>query len=306
LGGSEAQHTESFWFFFATAPAMFLPWTFLIPAAALGLGSGQQPPGARQLIRFALAWFWLPSLFFSLSSGKLLTYILPCFPPFAILASLGLLATLRAGRRQLFQVGAGAAALIFGGLAVAFGLLQVVGLGSITPPYSRAGQGLLALAILTIMALLPLAAYRAQAWGHKLILFGLSMTLFLGATPFIIPDQLLEKKMPGALLLRQQAALPAETIVLSDEDTLRAVCWYWQRADVWLVNGAGELSYGLDYPDGKGRLLNLPAAKAKISAHPGRIVLVARGRNYRQWAAQLPPPQSVDDSGREGYVVVRY
>ena len=306
LGGGEAQHPESFWFFFTTAPAMFLPWTVLIPAACIGLRSGNQPNGARQLIRFCLSWLCLPFLFFSLSSGKLLTYILPCFPPFAILVGLGLPAALRSGRQRLFQLGAWAAELIFGLLAVAFVAIQFVGAGGIVPPYAKTWQWLLAVASVTAMTLLPLAACRAQALGNKIILFGLSMTLLLVAAPFIIPAQAIEKKSPGALLLRHKAEISADTIVLSDEETVRAVCWFLQRADVLLVNGAGELSYGLNYPEAKARLLDFPQAKAKILANPNNIVLVVRAQKYRKWASQLPPPRGIDDNGHDGYVFLRY
>ena len=306
LGGEQAQHQESFWAFVATAPAMFLPWAFVVPAAVLGLRNPALPQNTRQLIRYCLAWFWLPFLFFSLSSGKLLTYILPCFPPFAILVSLGLVELWRADRPRSFQLGAGAAALVFGLLAVAFVPIQFVGVGRIAPPYSHSWQALLAVACLAAMALLPLAAYRAEEWSRKLILFGLSMAVLLTAAPFLMPSLSIEKKSPGALLLRHKDTISEATIVLADEEPLRAVCWYLERTDVLLVNGAGELAYGLSYPDAQGRLLDLPQASATILANPGNVVLVARARNYRRWAAQLPPPRTIDDSGQDGYILARY
>jgi len=306
LGGNKAQHAESFWFFFAAAPAMFLPWTFLIPAASIELRGDSQPHDTRKLIRFCLSWLCLPFLFFSLSSGKLLTYILPCFPPFAILAGFGLLAALRSGRQRLFQIGAWTAVLIFGLLAVAFLLIQTVGAGGISPPYTHPWQWLLALACLTTMALLPLAACRAHTFGNKIIFFGLSMTLLLGAAPFIMPDQTVELKSPGALLLKHKPEISAKTIVISDEEIVRAVCWFLQRADVLLLNEAGELSYGLDYPDAQGRLLDLAQTKEKILANPDNIVLVTRTKRYRKMASQLPPPRDLDDSGPDGYIFLRY
>jgi 4-amino-4-deoxy-L-arabinose transferase len=306
LGGDAAQHKAPFWPFVGSATGMFLPWTLVVPAAAIGFQKDTPTPDTRQLIRFCLSWFCLPFLFFSLSSGKLLTYILPCFPPFAILVSLGLLAGLRSGRRQLFQIGAWMTALLFALLALAFVAIQFLGVGEIAPPYSKAWQGLLALASLVVMTVLPVAACRAQALGHKIILFGLSMTLLLGTAPFIIPDSSIEKKSPGVLLLKHKAELSAQTIVLADEDSLRAACWFLQRADVLMIDGIGELTYGLAYADAPARLQSLAGASAKILANPDHFVLVARGRNYQKWAAQLPPPQAIDDNGKDGYVFVRY
>lgn len=308
LGGSEAQHSAPFWFFFMSAPAMFLPWTFLLPAAGLGLRRiDQASDDRRALIRFCLSWFCLPFLFFSLSSGKLLTYILPCFPPFAILVSLGLLGGLRAGRLRSFQLGAGLAAIFFGLLTLAFVAIQFVGISGVAPPYRTPWQWGLALIALTGMTLLPLAACRAPSWGHKIVLFSLSLAVLLGLAPFLMPDLSIEKKSPGALLLRHAQNLTTNTVILSDEDPLRAVCWYFKRADVLLLaGGVGETSYGLGYPDAQGRQLALPQAKAKILANQGNIVLVARAKNYRRWAEQLPPPKTIDGSGPDGYILVWY
>ena len=307
LGGEAAQHKTPFWPFVASATAMFLPWTLLAPAAGEGLWRGSPSPASRQLIRFCLAWFTLPFLFFSLSSGKLLTYILPCFPPLAILIALGLVSAPRVERQRLFQLGCWGSGLLFGGLTVAFVAIQFVGLASLTPPpYANAWQGGLALGCLAVATLMPLAAYRAQRRENKILLFGLGLTLLLAAAPCIMPDQVTEKKSPGDLLLRHKGEITAGTIVLSDEDSLRSVCWFWQRDDVFLIDSGGELSYGLGYADAPARLLGVAGTKGQILAHPGGIVLVARARNYRSFSAQFPPPQAIDDNGPDGYVVARY
>jgi len=306
LGGAEAQHQEPFWSFVLTAPAMFVPWAFLLPAAGLGLWRGTPQAAPRTFIRFCLCWFFLPFLFFSLSSGKLLTYILPCFPPLAILVSLGLLAALRGGQVKAFQVGAKATALLSALSAIALLVVQTVGLEGVAPPYSQRWQWLLGLIAILTLAILPLAACRAVQPGRRLLLFGLSPVLLMAAVGFIMPDQVSEKKSPGALLIRHRDEITADTVVLSDEEPLRAVCWYLQRSDVLLVNAAGELAYGLGSAEAQGRLLDLPAAKARILAHPGKIVLVARARNYRRFSAELPPPRTIDDSGQDGYILARY
>ncbi len=307
LGGAqEAQHSEPFWFFFITAPVMFLPWTFLLPAAGIGLRRSTQGHETRQLVHFCLAWFCLPFLFFSISSGKLLTYILPCFPPFAILVSIGLLSLLRANRFRPFQIGAGVAVFIFGLLPLAFFLIQFIGINGIEAPYTKTWQGLAALAGLLIMALLPLAAGRTQNWNKKVILFGLAPALLLCMVPFLMPDQTIEKKSPGALLLAHKKAVNADTIILSDEESLRAVCWYLQRADILLVHDAGEVTYGLGYKDAEGRLLHLSQLRAKILAHQGKTILIARARNYRQWIPQLPNPKTIDESGQDGYIFATF
>ena len=306
MGGDKAQHKESFSSFVLAATAMFLPWTFLLPATAVGLRTEAPTPGRRRLIRFCLAWFWLPFLFFSLSSGKLLTYILPCFPPLAILVGLGLLALLRSGRYRSFQHGTLAMALVASLGYIAFFMIQVIGVPGITPPYARSWQWSLGLAALLTMTILPLASRCARTPGAKVILFGLCMGPLLTIAPFIMPDRLIRIKSPGLLLMRHQPEITADTVILSGEEPLRAVCWFLNRADVLMVNGAGELSYGLTYQDAQGRLLDLSQAKATILANPGKTILVARAKNYRRWTSQLPPPRSIDDSGQDGYILAKY
>jgi len=100
----DAQHGEPFWFYLAAAPLLFLPWSFVLPAALVGVrrqlaGTGVRP----RLLRFALCWFVGPFVFFSAAHGKLLTYILPCFPPFALLLSLSLVRD--RSERRIFSLG---------------------------------------------------------------------------------------------------------------------------------------------------------------------------------------------------------
>lgn len=306
LGGKNAQHPESFWFFFLAAPAMFLPWTFLLPTAGLGLRINSPQRETKGLIRFCLAWLCLPFLFFSLSSGKLLTYILPCFPPFAILVSLGLTALLKTERPRSFEIGAKTAAFIFGLATLAFLLIQFIGIGKITSFYFKSWQWLLALTGLAAITLLPIAAIHTQNGNRKFLLFGLSPVLLLGVVPLLIPDQTIEKKSPGALLLEHAKEITTDTVILSDETSLRAACWYLKRTDILLIHSAGEATYGLGYPEAKGRLLPLLQLRDKILANQGKIVLIAKTRSYRQLISLLPNPKAIDDSGPDGTIFAQF
>jgi len=113
---SGAQHHASFWYYIFLFPAAALPWTVLFPSAILGL----RKTGIKgSITRFALCWFFLPFLFFSISKGKILTYILPCFPPFAMLMSTGLNKYFKTGGRRSFSMGAKFLALLAVILAIA-------------------------------------------------------------------------------------------------------------------------------------------------------------------------------------------
>ncbi|KAF0815467.1 Undecaprenyl phosphate-alpha-4-amino-4-deoxy-L-arabinose arabinosyl transferase [Andreprevotia sp. IGB-42] len=82
----EARRVEPWHFFIPILLAGLLPWTALLPAIAQ---SGWRKQGGQrfQPQRFLLAWAAFVLLFFSASGSKLPSYILPMFPPLAMLAA---------------------------------------------------------------------------------------------------------------------------------------------------------------------------------------------------------------------------
>ncbi len=74
--------TESSYYFLGVLAVGFLPWTFLIPYV---IRAHWKRP-INEPILFLLLWTVLPFLFFSFSHTKLSQYILPVYPPLALLA----------------------------------------------------------------------------------------------------------------------------------------------------------------------------------------------------------------------------
>ena len=72
------------WYFVPILLAGMLPWTFLMFDAGLR-ALRREPGGGFQPKRFLLAWSLLVFVFFSASSSKLPSYILPIFPALALL-----------------------------------------------------------------------------------------------------------------------------------------------------------------------------------------------------------------------------
>jgi len=125
---------------------------------------------------------------------------------------------------------------------------------------------------------------------------------------FIMPDLTLEHKAPGTFLLKNVDKIQADTVLVSDEDPMGAVCWFYKRDDVYLLEGGGEVSYGLNYEDAKYRSLNLKQFKDFIlkNSERGHVVLVAKSRKYIRWKQNLPEPLYEDSNGKGGYVFVQY
>ena len=80
------QHRQPFWFFGPIILLGFLPWSALLVSAAFDArrifrdGSWRASPGF-----FIGCWAIFPGMFFSFSQSKLPEYILPVFPPLAVL-----------------------------------------------------------------------------------------------------------------------------------------------------------------------------------------------------------------------------
>ena len=72
---------QPWYFFLLILPIGFFPWTALLPGALVGFWKRQFDD--RRL--FLLLWAGLPLIFFSLSLAKMPHYILPIYPPLAII-----------------------------------------------------------------------------------------------------------------------------------------------------------------------------------------------------------------------------
>ncbi len=77
---------QPWWFFSAILAAGFLPWTFFLPSAVANASQGgwmrlKNEPA----LPFLFLWALFPLVFFSISSSKLIPYIVPSLPPLALL-----------------------------------------------------------------------------------------------------------------------------------------------------------------------------------------------------------------------------
>ncbi len=295
-----AQHREPFWYFSAVLPPMLLPWTFMVPAVLPGLLRYRAAPQSpeKRLMLYSLCWLFFPFFFFSASNGKLLTYILPCFPATAILLSLGLSASLwDGGKTRLFNTGLRALLFFFVLLIAGLLLVQVAAVGPFRP-FIRSWKWLLLINGLIVAVLICIAALRCRDIHHGIVLCGLAPAALLFITNFTLPKPTLDVKAPGLLLSRHKTALARAGTILSGEETARSVPWYAKRDDILLIERGGELDYGLRYADEAGRLLSPQAAGQLISRQQGRVVLIAEYEEYDRWRHHLPLPTTVDSMGK--------
>jgi 4-amino-4-deoxy-L-arabinose transferase len=305
-----AQHSQSFMYFFLVLPAAALPWSFLSPAVISGLKrTGLKNP----MIRYAVCWFLFPFLFFSICKGKLLTYILPCFPPLAIIVSTGLDQYFETGGKRAFNAGGKSLAVLVIGIAIVLIGVQSIGFRGFKP-YFQTWKWVLSVAGLMTFAYLLFVACRKTEYRKKIVFYAVSPIFIISIIPFILPWVTLQIKTPGKILLQCSNLVHSDTILVSDEDQVRAVCWFYKRDDVYLLGGGGELMYGLNYKDSKKRLLTIDGFNSLVKRYPGRIVAVFNFQKYQSWKAKLPKPfflktnatNTSDIVPKNGFVIAAY
>ncbi|WP_416739641.1 lipid IV(A) 4-amino-4-deoxy-L-arabinosyltransferase [Pseudomonas sp. NFX71] len=241
FAGDDAQHDAPWWFYLPMLVAFSLPWAALLPSA---LKQAWQTRGQAS-IGFLLLWLLMPMLFFSLSNGKLPTYILPCLLPLALLLGNALADRLRL--EQDLALGINGLLNLLLGLTT---LLALVYLQLKNPLYDHELHSLVLVFIGLIgwimanllQAFRPLQCWAAPAFGSLLL---------IGVLPVAMPEAVVANKMPDQFVLEHAQELgQAETLLSNDLGAASALAWRLKRPDVALYNTIGELKYGLAYPDG--------------------------------------------------------
>ncbi len=243
VGGGLAQHPEPWWYFGIVIVGGALPWTVCWPAVVVGLRrAGLSQP----ILPYCVCWLVGPLLLFSASSGKLEPYVLPCFPPLAMLTAIGLIEHARSTgcRRRPFDYA-------IAGLIVAVLLVVVVDtqLDVIGTFFFGPGQQwrLLLLAGGLAMSLgLVLAAISATTPNRRVLLSVLATVGIFAAGHFLVPLKLAKPSQFPVAMIRANADLVDEhTLLVADPYLVHAVAWVFKRDDVHLLTDAGELAYGL-------------------------------------------------------------
>lgn len=90
--GNDAEHAKPFWTFVPVLWIGFFPWIMHLPFLRRRDVAAAAPAGAEDATRrlHVYLWCWFGAIFgfFTVSSGKLISYILPALPPLALLAAL--------------------------------------------------------------------------------------------------------------------------------------------------------------------------------------------------------------------------
>ncbi|WP_462380042.1 phospholipid carrier-dependent glycosyltransferase [Pseudomonas sp. Marseille-QA0892] len=268
----DAQHAEPIWFFMPLLPLATLPWTF----AAFTSLARLRHDVAQPWVRYALLWAFVPFVFFSLSRGKLPTYILPCMAPIALLLSQGLTAAFRTHRQGLARASwlqAGVMASITLGILVAY-LMGKLPLGD-----GERYKAYLLMTTLLVWAVCIAAASYARTLGAFTLAHMLAPAALFLAVGVAVPDRVIDGKQPDRFIQQIAPDIPADAVLIADNPArMSALNWYLKRDDVYMTGSRGEVSYGLSYPDARHRYIDNEALGSFIAeqrTHHPVVMLVS-------------------------------
>jgi len=238
---------EPWWFFIPVILVGLLPWSGLLPEAALAL---RRPMADLRKKRshwlFLVLWAGFIFLFFSASSSKLIPYMMPAMWPLAVLLALAITPLWDSGRAapgMALKTGAAIAAIIW---VVAGAAFVWAGLGRVP---SLAGWDYPLYWLVLIGSLLSLVgAVAAAAWllGEAragVALFFLSAALFFGALWVAAPRVQTGRNVQGIAKYLLANMKPGDSLY-SYRYYPQTLPVYLQR-EIGVVAFQGELAFGI-------------------------------------------------------------
>ncbi len=292
------QHPQPFYFFIVLILPVLLPGTVFTGALYAGLkGRFKDVFSGDKLLKLSLCAVVIPLLMLSAVSGKLLTYILPCCAPAAIIFSSGISSYFKRSGNSLkcwtiplnilfyFAMTAGILMLLWQKL-IAWKLFPAgFALYSDTTSYLIAGAALLAAAVIWKNSVLP-----DKTPVQRQSAFFIGTAVIMASVPFAIPLLRMPRIAPEAVVKKH--LLPRlnnpDTVIIADKNLFPVICWELKRNDIFMQGSMGELEYGLTKTkSGKGRHLSDSEITGLIKS--GRHVVVAVTNHKR--LGNIPSPQ---------------
>ncbi|MBK5417864.1 lipid IV(A) 4-amino-4-deoxy-L-arabinosyltransferase [Pseudomonas sp. TH31] len=240
FAAEDAQHTRPWWFYLPMLVVSSLPWAALLPSTFIQAWKNKRQPA----IGFLLLWMLLPLAFFSLSKGKLPTYIMPCLLPLALLMGHTVVGLIEQAKGRALRIN-GVLNVVLASAAL-IGLVYVQATREIfenTEMFSLSlGYIVLAGWIIAnaVQVSRPLTLWAAPALG---------IFLLVALLPAAMPGKIVNSKMPDQFIAEHLDALgPTSSLLSNDLGAASALSWRLKRPQVDLFNTIGELKYGLDDP----------------------------------------------------------
>ena len=291
---AKEQHPQPFWFFIPIFLGGFGFFLLYLPQAVRGLKTHCIK---NDFYLYNLCWIIFPFLFLSASSGKLPTYILPCFAPASILFGAGI-------RRDMLEDGH---TLWYDRLTKIFAVLLIIAAAGLAviqiwnpfwAPFSKEEYWkwiIILIAVLTASALFFRSISRKNI-QEKLMWFCMAPILIYFLFPFIIPDLFMLNKSACRLLETIKPNLPEKAVILSFRYPFQDVCWILKRDDILMYLSGGELKKGLKFMKRNDRILEIAQTNELIRKEKTKrnIILILPDYIYQEEKNLLPIPKRIE------------
>lgn len=233
-------HYQPFWFFIPCLLIGFFPWIVFLPQAIYqAYPRSVQALATHKKELFFLLWIAIIFIFFSFSKSKLIPYILPLFPPLALLTACYLRNAVRATTYAGFQIG------IF--LLAILSIMLIFAFYHYLPHYTLASPSLAKQYLLTAFAILAGASsiailYASSKPVHAIVILICGSFLFplfvLAAMPAIETRTIL----PLARIIETKSR--PQDIIVTYNQYYQDLPFYLRRI-VYILNWRNELTYGM-------------------------------------------------------------
>jgi len=284
------EHAKPFWFFIAIFPFGMLLWVaFFFPAAAKSFrkafkavraprGDGAQGEG----ILFLVIWVVAVIGLFSLSTCKLVPYILPAYPAMALL-----MAHFIRGRGLLERPVRWVAAILAILLLVCAGVLMsvamrqdVLSMAELVPAIRVGQAGLILGGVFLLVSL----------FKRRLIPFatGFAMVLLFPAMLMVVPSVAKYRKV-GGFIKAMPSPLPEEIRIAEWRNYDQALSFYSGRRTI-LIDERGELAYGSSQGDHSDYFLTGEESLKRLAIDVPLLVNIRPGAwpKVRNWQTLQP------------------
>jgi len=287
FSADNAQHVRPWWFFLPIIAVACLPWAGLLPSTLRKTWQEKRQPA----IAFLALWLLLPLGFFSLSNGKLPTYIMPCLLPLALLMGHTLIDLINRHKARSICLNGLLNFVI--GLAA---MVVLIYLQIARPLYSNSHAEMFSLSLAFIVLLVWILTNLLQAfrpltlWAMPALGIGLLVILL----PASMPEWIADNEMPDQFVLEHLEELQQTQALLSNElGNASALAWRLKRPEVALYDTEGELRYGLQYAGSVHRKVELEEVQdwLKEQRQLGSVGVLMRVNSTSEMreAGQLPP-----------------
>ncbi len=285
------------WFFLPVLLGTMLPWSFFIPEALRR--AWQERKGSHgDTLAFLAIWALLIFAFFSKSNSKLVPYILPIFPPLALLIAWRWQQAVEEGFGSLktYAVVLGVILLILG---IGFPIYPLVAAKN---DLGMAG-GIIGGSIFLVETAGLVAALRQRNPLRLFLVLTVCSCLFAVVAPHFVYSQIAARRTVKPLALKvAELAGPDDIVASFGYD--QGLPFYAKRRTI-VVGGMGELEFGSQQGDQSAWFIDQPAFQRLWDGERRVFALMNRGEKEKLTTAVKTPVRVIEESPRRVLVTNR-